>query len=497
VGVRASAGARVGLLVFTSALSLYLLTAGGSLTSTDAVVTFDLTSSIVERGSIALSGNVLGLDANRGVDGRFYSQYGIGQSLYNIPFYVAGKIATRVAPPRIGKPDTLLKASVALGSAVAAAATVWLSWGLALRLGASPRGALLAAWSVAVSSPLWPYSKFGFSTALTAAILAAAVRLLLEAEIHDNARYSAAAGAVLAFGWLTRHEMALVLLPFTAALVLRAREANASFPWRHLAALIGGAAIGGALWGWYNLVRFGSPFSVGYSPRLDFSGYAAFLVSPAGSVLLFAPIVILWGAGLAHPRFSLSTRVLLAGPLLVLYAMYGALADWPGGRSYGPRYLVPALVLLAPGVAALWDSTRERRRMLVLLCALAAVLQLPGVLVDYAKISTEWARSHSREEVAERNWHIASSPFVLGAEAAIAAVPSNAAYVIGFRKPPAVAPMAAAGDREFAQQFSFSLDFWWLYLFYLRAIHATAAMAIAAVLLGTALTASRKAWMAG
>ena len=102
-----------GLFVFCGALALYLLTAGGSLTSTDAVVTFDLTSSIVERHSIALSGNVLGLDANRGVDGRFYSQYGIGQSLYNIPFYVAGKVATRIAPRRIGKPDTLLKASVA------------------------------------------------------------------------------------------------------------------------------------------------------------------------------------------------------------------------------------------------------------------------------------------------------------------------------------------------------------------------------------------------
>lgn len=485
-----------GLFVFCGALALYLLTAGGSLTSTDAVVTFDLTSSIVERHSIALSGNVLGLDANRGVDGRFYSQYGIGQSLYNIPFYVAGKVATRIAPRRIGKPDTLLKASVALGSAVAAAITVWLIWGLALRLGASPRGALVAAWSAAMSSPLWPYSKFGFSTALTAAILVAAARLLVDAQSKDDARYAAGAGAVLAFGWLTRHEMALVLLPFTAALLIRARETDARLPWRHLAALIGIAAAGGVLWAWYNVVRFGSPFSVGYSPLLDFSGYAAFFIAPAGSVLLFAPIVILWGAGLAHPRVPRSARVLLAGPLLVFYAMYGALSDWPGGRSYGPRYLVPALVLLAPGIASLWDTSR-RRRIVVSLCVLGAILQLPGVLVDYAKVSTQWARSHSRDEIAQRNWHFASSPLVLGAEAAAELAPSNVAYLIGWRDVPSVTSTSTAGDRDFAQQFSFSLDFWWLYLVYLHAIRPAVALALAFVLLATALAASRYAWTAG
>jgi hypothetical protein len=491
------AGARAALPVFCGALALYLLTAGGSLTSTDAVVTFDLTSSIVERHSIALSGNVLGLDANRGVDGRFYSQYGIGQSLYNIPFYMVGRMAMRFAPHRIGKPDTLLKASVALGSAVAAAITVWLIWSLALRLGASPRAALLAAWSVAVSSPLWPYSKFGFSTALTAAILAAAARLLVEAQATGDARFAAGAGAALAFGWLTRHEMAVALVPFAAALVLRAREARAPFPRRHLAALIGVAGAGGVLWAWYNIVRFGSPLSVGYSPRFDFSGYAAFLIAPAGSVLLFAPIVILWIAGLADARLARSTRVLLAGPLVAFYGVYGALADWPGGRSYGPRYLVPALVLLAPGVAALWDSHRERRRAIVLVCAIAAILQLPGVLVDYAKVSTEWARSHSREEIVDRNWRFGSSPFVLDAKAAIDAVPANAAYLLGWREPPPVSATSTAGDRDFAQQFSFSLDFWWLYLVYLHAVRPAIAITLALVLLAAAIAASQSVWAAG
>lgn len=485
------------VLVFCSALALYTLTAGGSLTSTDAVVTFDLTASLVERHSIALTENVLGLEANRGVDGRVYSQYGIGQSIYNIPFYLAGKLAMRLAPRRIGKPDTLLKAAVAMGSAVAAAITVWLIWGLSRRLGASSQAASVAALTAAISSPLWPYSKFGFSTALTAAILAAAARLLVEAVARAKARYAAAAGAVLAFGWLTRHEMTVVLLPFVGAVALGARESGRRFPWSSVAALLAATCVGGLIWAWYNFVRFGSPLSVGYSPLLDFSGYAAFLASPAGSVFVFAPIIIVWAIGSSDARFSRSTRMLLAGPLVASYAFYGALADWPGGRSYGPRYLVPALVLLAPGAAALWDSSRRKRQLIGTACVAAAVLQLPGVLVDYAKVSTDWARTHTREEVAQRNWRWPSSPLVLNAEAAFEAVPANFAFLSGVREPPRVATTSTASDRDFGQQLSFSLDFWWLYLLYLHAIRPAVSALIAATLCAIAVVSARLAWNGG
>lgn len=481
----------VGWLIFCSALALYVLTAGGSLTSTDAVATFELTSSLVERHSIAFPDNVLGLDANRGVDGRYYSQYGIGQSLYNIPFYLAGKAVSRALPRRIGKPDTLPKAAVALGSAVAAAISVLLIASLARRAGASPRGARFAALTAAISSPLWPYSKFGFSTALATALLLCAARLLFEA--NRRVAYAAAAGAVLAFGWLTRHEMAIVLLPFVSALALDARESRREFPWKASLALVGMTCAGGILWGWYNIVRFGSPLNVGYSPLLDFSGYAAFLVSPAGSVLLYAPILVVWAVGLTGSRASNSTRMMLAGPLGAFYVFYGALADWAGGRSYGPRYLVPAIVMLAPGAAALWDSVRARR-WLIAACIVAAALQLPGVLVDYAKVSTDWARAHAREEVAQRNRHFASSPLVLDTLAAMRAVPMNVAYLTGIRQPPRVASTSTAGDRDFAQQLSFSLDFWWVYLVYLRAIRALVAMAVAATLAAVSIASARLAW---
>jgi hypothetical protein len=478
--------------VVVGTLALYASTAGGSLTSTDAVVSFDLTRSIVDQHSIALSGDLLGLGANRGVDGRYYSQYGIGQSLYNVPFYIAGNAAQRLIHRRIGKPDTLPKAAVALGSAVAAAIAVLLVWYLSLQIGATARASVVAAASAAVASPLWPYSKFGFSTALTAVILLGAACLLLEASARASVARAAAAGAVIGFGWLTRHEMALVLLPFVAFVLLEARDRRTG--WRLACAFVACAGAGGAIWAWYNFIRFGSPLSVGYAPAMDFSGYAAFLVSPAGSLLVFAPIVLLWIVGLLRANaMPAARRVLLAGPLVVFYLFYGALADWAGGRSYGPRYLVPALMLLAPGAALVWDSRALRHRTIAVVIVCAALLQLPGVLVDYSKVSVEWARTATKEEIDERNWHVASSPFVLGARAALRAVPANVAYLAG-RQPPSLETVASTDNRDFAQQLSFSLDFWWMYLFYLRAITARAALSAGAGLMIVASACGMGAW---
>ena len=76
----------IGRWLFVLALSVYVFTAGGSLTTTDAVEAFDITRNIVEHGSIAMSDSLAGAEALRGSDGRFYSPFGIVQSLYNIPF---------------------------------------------------------------------------------------------------------------------------------------------------------------------------------------------------------------------------------------------------------------------------------------------------------------------------------------------------------------------------------------------------------------------------
>jgi len=329
---------------------------------------------------------------------------------------------------------------------------------------------------------------------LTALVLLTSAWLLADPEPRRQVKSAAAAGLVVAFGWLTRHEMAIVLLPFVAFLMMTGGSSRPD-AFRRIAACVGCAAAGGALWAWYNVVRFGRPFSVGYSPEFNGAGYVAYLVSPSGSIALFAPIAIAWLAGLFAPRAaSAAVRVLLASPLAVFYLFYGALADWPGGRSYGPRYLVPALLLLSPGAALLWDRGSRWRAAIVAAIIAGALLQVPGVLVDYSKVSVDWARGATREDVVHRNWIPAASPLVLNARAAGPAVSRNLAYLTGREPVPRVAATSGADDREFSQQFAFSLDFWWLYLVYLRALSVRAALAIAAALAAAATGCALMAW---
>jgi hypothetical protein len=70
------------------------------------------------------------------------------------------------------------------------------------------------------------------------------------------------------------------------------------------------------------------------------------------------------------------------------------------------------------------------------------------------------------------------------------AVPNNVRYVMGLETPPVRATAASEAQRDFSQQFGFSLDFWWLYLFYLGAMPAWAALCAAgALMLGAGVSA--------
>src|SRR5262249_60567073 len=131
-------------------------------------------------------------------------------------------------------------------------------WLLAQRVGATPRAALAAAASAAIASPLWPYSKFGFSTPLTALVLLLSAWLLADREPRRQVSSAAAAGVIVAYGWLTRHEMAIVLLPFVAFLLL-AHGPSRRETWRRGAAFVGCALAGGRAVGLGQIVAVGPP----------------------------------------------------------------------------------------------------------------------------------------------------------------------------------------------------------------------------------------------
>jgi hypothetical protein len=110
-----------------------------------------------------------------------------------------------------------------------------------------------------------------------------------------------------------------------------------------------------------------------------------FLFSPGKSIFLFAPPVLLalWGLPVLWRRDrGLATIAAISLPLaLGFYARY---TQWEGGYCFGPRYLVPALLLLSlalgPVLAEAGQSTR----------AVATFLFVTGVAVQMLGLATSF-----------------------------------------------------------------------------------------------------------
>jgi len=232
----------------------------------------------------------------------------------------------------------------------------------------------------------------------------------------------------------------------------------------------------------YNYARFGNVLDTGYlrDSTAAFGpvsrGLVGFVASPGRSLFLFAPVTALGLAAFpALWRRDRATAVLLGGTVVILTLFYASNLYWDADRSYGPRYLVPLLPFLCLPLAPWFDlpPTSAWRRLLLAVVLLSVLAQAPGVLVDFSKAGYRPEQAHLNYQ--RRLWTWEGSGFTLNAQAAARLIPLNVEYLAGTRPRPAIRS-AEYKATDFAEQFAFSLDFWWLYLFHARAITAPVAL---------------------
>lgn len=263
-------------------------------------------------------------------------------------------------------------AAVAIGpallTALAAVLLYDIGWGLTGRAGAALFGAL----GYALGSPIWGWSGTLLGHATVAAMYVVAVWSFLRPP-----RWSTALTGGAALGWA-------VVVEYQAALAgsVIALWAVAGW-WRQPGGprAIAAAAIGGIVallpLAAYNMVAFGTPFRVGYSGVVGFEGMNQGLFGltwPRPMVLLeillgdrrglfwVAPVLLIAPLGLAALSDERRTRGLAiaaavaAAVVLLVNASY---FYWDGGNSTGPRHAMPAVALLAIGLAPWWASLRS------------------------------------------------------------------------------------------------------------------------------------------
>lgn len=254
-----------------------------------------------------------------------------------------------------------------------------------------PVQAMPVALATVLGTTILPFAGWLFGHVLAALCVAGAWYLLRRDGPAGSTRSALLAGCLLGIGIGVEYTVALIALVFLVHVLLERR-------WQRVVAVSAGTVVASIPLLAYNWLAFRNPLETSYQGHLkSFKGQGALgvynlqlprmtevskaLIGSRGLFVL-TPIVLMAvvGAVLAIATRSPSRRdawvalVVLTGMVLVSTGIDGL-----GGDSPGPRYLIPALPLLAIPLAEVW-----RRAPMV--CAAAGVFG--GAWMWIASITT-------------------------------------------------------------------------------------------------------------
>ena len=270
--------------------------------------------------------------------------------------------------------------SYAKNYVLAAALVTFLSAALVTAVGALECGSVAAALNAAAKPPHSIAATLTYAFATTATVysgiahhdlIATSLLVIAFALLHRGGRGSAiAAGVLLGFAITT----SMLVVPLAVILILYSRERL----WTLAGTLVGLLPLLV-----YDAIAFGNPLLVPnlageYDEtylRLDLQNFAEKVVFYARLLLQYVPFAPLGILGLANlPRRE---RLAAFAMLAVLFLQVTNIRT-TGDCQYGPRYLLPAMPLLALGVTQL--QARWLRILAVLAVTASAVINVAGAL---------------------------------------------------------------------------------------------------------------------
>jgi hypothetical protein len=422
-------------------LAVFTGTMCGLPDNTDSECEFQTTSALARGATFALGGTPEG-DAmveqhdiaplRHGVDGRWYSWFGVGQALVGVPFYGVGRLLDAAFPELesrhgqtthygVERSEYFAHLLVGWRNPLLSALTGWLVVLVLLELESSRRSAWLAGMSYGLASFAWAQARSTLSDVQATFFLFAACALLLSIRRKTREDNVPPRGDLLCLGLclgmafltrsLTAPALAVVGLAAVSVAGPLARARGIGPVLADAAWAAAPAIVCLAFYLWTNTDRFGDPFESGYGePLADgrfFShpiplGLAGLLLSPGKGLVWTAPLVLLaplgaWRAWRSRERLF---PLLLVGTVLSVFLPVSMMSGWHGAWTYGPRYVLPALPFLWVAAWLAFDGAPKPRRLAFgALAVLGIATSLPAALVDQethqelavAAAEIEWA----------------------------------------------------------------------------------------------------------
>jgi len=354
------------LALFGLLLAVYLLTFSGTFTSIDELALFAKTEAIVRWGGAPLSQLQFA---------QLHNPVGViepGYALVATPLYLLSTLFESTNSIHL----------VMLLNPLLTAASAALLYGLGRQLGFG-KGALVAALGFGLTSLAWPYARTLYREPLVAFGWILAFKLLISWRFTHR-RAHGAIGIIVLLSTLLVKAAAAFGIPFLLLALLLNRQKGKSLIRSSLSILAVMVLVAAAFEG-LHLLRYGQYWTPldGSLPAMQdvFTRVYGQLSSPGKGLLFYMPSVLLLLAG-AIPLWKMNRliAVIAIAPLLVMTAAYSYYEIWYGGRSWGTRFLVPALPLAFLALAALWDSIASRLGRLAIITVLALSLLIQAAV---------------------------------------------------------------------------------------------------------------------
>jgi hypothetical protein len=383
----------ISVLFTTSFCFFAIFTPMGNLPS-DTEYSIATADAIVTHHTLTLTPEPRLHDLKTGLNGDHYSKYGVGYALLFTPEIVAADLLGKIAP----------KYKLYIGQAIQSftntlfASLIIVTFFLIFTtLRYSIKLSLIAVAMIAAASLLLPYSKIIHAEIPTTFLLLLFFLIAAKQQPIDLL-IGAALGCIasaLVFIKAGNAIYSIVIVCYALWNFGVKKRGNVS----GVAALtcIGVLSLGLLLV--LNFARFGSPFNSGYGGEQYlfntplFTGLTGLFFSPSKSLILFSPLVIL--CLMALPSFYKKNPVIavsLCGMVIANLLFYAKWHDWHGGWCWGPRLIVPAILILhivLPEFLSLPGSgmiLNVRRSFAALLITFGIIINLLGALVWYQQI---------------------------------------------------------------------------------------------------------------
>ncbi len=378
------------------------------------------------------------VDARFGRGRNWYTVKGPGLPMVSLPFvYLGLKLddafgslnGGQLAGPPVGPEQQPLRwggrlaiSAALIVNAIAGGAIVAVLFMIGMQLSPKPRAALLMAIAAGLGTLVMSEATHFYQHELDALMVILAFWFFSVKNPRELLTSSIYGGASLGVAILARPDAvpaAVIIWLYGAAVAWKlVRDLPDRWPRmirRTLLAAVGPlGAVAGSMY--FNYLRFGSVLQFGYTEdRARFvldaaqiaKAIAGYLLSPALSVFVFAPPLILALAvgRKAYRRWPLETTTLTLAAVAHLL-MIASNKTWSGDLSYGPRYMLESIVLLMPltlpAIEMAVDRASSRAAIAVAATVfLGFVVQLIGVSVD---VGTNEVKRIAAGIVANNSW---------------------------------------------------------------------------------------------